>query len=561
MINLKLDGLDAIITNNRLRIRITKDAVVKNLELDHQELLNNLTGEPGDPDKSHSFYLDYHMNSKTVNMHVTQMRVVQDDSEMVHLVYIDDESKLGLKYHLIVRGDDTAIYGYVEAWNNSDETFEVNELRTVYRLDHNLFNIGYNSERIGHQPASAHMMEGKKLQDETYLMKDGSFYSNSNIYSKYDYSGYISENPFWGQYGKNYGLWFIPTDRSYFPSGPLNQDLLLHYDGLILNYLTGKHFGTGDMKVEPGWHKFYGPWCVLVTNGEDQIKQVQDRTNEEQEEWPYNWIKDKNYPLDLSQVTGKLTVAKSKPKEHFEVVLAKPSEDGTFMHQQTDYIYYGETDDNGNFTIDNVRPAEYTLYAYALGGRLVGMYHWDNIKVAEAVTEIGKVDIVDDHQKLIWQIGQSTHTTDGFKFSDQLRNHIWKDLVPNNLVYHIGSKSDDWYYLQNDGGTWKIEFDGKAIDRSKDSTLTLAFAGVTKKVMTDPRGTKVSINVNGQEQESHYYSENDSAGYRSALRGGNYELLQLTIPGKNIEPGKNEIAITTDGYLLYDTIKLEQEGE
>lgn len=563
MLNLKLDGSNATITNNQLKIVITKDAIVKNLKLYNKELLSNLTGEPGDPDKDHSFYLDYHMNSKTVNMHVTQMRVIQNDSNMIHLVYIDDKSQLGLKYHFIVRGDDNAIYGYVEAWNNSDETFEINELRTVYRLNHKLFNIGYNSERIGHQPASAHMMKGKKLQDETYLMEDGSFYSNSNIYSKYDYSGYTSENPFWGQYGNNYGLWFIPTDRSYFPSGPLNQDLLLHYDGLILNYLTGKHFGTGDMKIEPDWHKFYGPWCVLVTTGDgnSQIKEAKERVAKEQAAWPYSWVKDDNYPLNLGQVSGSLTYANAKPKEHFEVVLAQPSKDGTFMHQQTDYIYSSETDDEGIFTIDNIRPANYTLYAYALSGRLVGMFHWDKISVKESNNDIGNFDIADDHRKLVWQIGQSTHTTDGFKFSNQLRNHIWKDLVPNNLTYHIGSKSDDWYYLQNDGGTWTIVFDGKDIDKSKDAILTLAFAGLTKKVMTDPRGTKVKISLNGQEQDSQYYSENDSAGYRSALRGGNYELLTLNIPGAKINPGTNEISINTDGYLLYDTIKLEQEGE
>jgi len=561
MIKLKLDGSDAIITNNRLKIVLTKNAIIKSLELDHKELLNNLTGEPNDPDKSHSFYLDYHMNGKTVNMKTTQMRVIQDDSEMIHLVYIDDKSKLGLKYHFIIRGDDTAIYSYVEAWNNTDEPFEINELRTVYRLDHKLFNIGYNSERIGHQPLSAHMMEGTKLQDETYKMVDGSFYSNSDIYSKYDYSGYTSENPFWGQYGKDYGLWFIPTDRSYFPSGPLNQDLLLHYDGLILNYLTGKHFGTGDMRIDADWHKFYGPWCVLVTDGENQIADVKKRASDEHEDWPYDWIEDDNYPLNLGTVNGDLTVNEARPKDKYEIVLAKPSDNGTFMHQQCGYIYSGETDAKGHFSISNVRPDDYTIYVYAKSGSLVGMRHFDDIKVNEAINDIGKINIDTGSKQLIWQIGSSSHTTDGFKFSDQLRNHIWKDLVPNNLTYHIGSTSDDWYYLQNDGGIWRIIFNGDKIDKSKETTLTLAFAGVTKKVMTNPKGTQVEIGFNGQKLTAQYYKENDSAGYRSALRGGNYEMLNVSIPNDQINSDVNEITIKTDGYLMYDTIKMEQEGE
>ncbi|ASG79903.1 polysaccharide lyase family protein [Lactiplantibacillus pentosus] len=562
MLKLETNEMTAVITNNRLNLSLTKEGMVQSLKIDGQELLNNLTGEPGDPDKDHSFYLDYHMNGKTVNMKPVRMEVVEDSPEAAHVVYIDDQSDLGLAYHLIVRGDDTAIYGYVEAWSNTDHSFKVNELRTVYRLDHELFNIGYNAERIGHQPTSAHMMSGDKLQDETYVMADGSFYSNSKIYSKYDYAGYLSENPFWGQYGDKYGLWFIPADRSYFPSGPLNQDLLLHYDGLILNYMTAVHFGTGDIEINPGWHKLYGPWCVLVTNDTHPLPSVRKRVRQEQAAWPYQWVKDDNYPLSLATVTGQVTVGHQISDYPFEVVLAQPSQDGTFMHQREDYIYYAETDKHGRFEINNVRPGDYTVYAYAKGGTIVGMPHWDGAAVKTGHCDLGEYDIPDDDRQVIWQIGQSTHTTEGFKFSDQLRNHIWKDLVPNNLVYHIGRQtSDDWYYLQNDGGVWKIVFNGRLLNTNKDAYLSIAFAGVTKKVMTEPRGTRVEVDLNKQMLVTHYYERNDSAGYRSALRGGNYELLTVTITADQLKSGVNELAIKTDGYLLYDTLKLEQDRD
>ncbi|MFB9769237.1 polysaccharide lyase family protein [Lactiplantibacillus modestisalitolerans] len=554
--------MTAKITNAHLEVELTAKAMVGSLKLDGQELLNNLTGEPRDPDKDHSFYLDYHMNSKTVNMRPTKMEVIANTPEIAHVAYTDDQSDLGLRYHLIVRGDDKAIYGYVEAWNNSDQTLKIQELRTVYRLDHDLFNIGYNSERIGHQPSSAHMMTGEKLQDETYRMTDGSFYSNSAIYSKYDYAGYLSENPFWGQYGSKYGLWFIPTDRSYFPSGPLNQDLLLHYDGLILNYLTASHFGTGDTLVDPDWHKFYGPWCVLVTDQPHPLAAVKQRVKQEQAAWPYQWVQDDNYPLALGTASGQVTVDGQTPQDHYEVVLAQPSQNGeTFMRQRTGYIYYAETDDQGHFEINNVRPDNYTAYAYAKGGRLVGTYHWDDQSVAAGTNDLGALDIATDHAKLIWQIGTSTHTADGFKFSDQLRNHIWKDLVPNNLTYHVGEPSDDWYYLQNDGGVWRIIFNGRQLDPDKPAKLTIAFAAVTKKIMTEPMGTRVEVDLNNQTAATHYYEINDSAGYRSAVRGGNYNLLTIELAANQIHSGKNILAIKTDGYLMYDTIKLEQAGD
>lgn len=558
MLQLTTNGMTATIQNVHLEVALAENASVSSLKFDGVELLNNLTGEPRDPDKTHSFYLDYHMAGKTVNMNPSRMEVITDTPELVDVAYTDDTSVLGLTYHFVVREDDPAIYGYVEAWNNTNQSIEVNELRTVYRLDHNLFDIGYNAERQGKQPTSAHMMAGEKLQDETYRMQDGSLYTNSDIYSKYDYAGYLSENPLWGQYGHDYGLWFIPVDASYFPSGPLNQDLLVHYDGLILNYMTGSHFGTGNITIAPGWHKFYGPWCVLVTHGKNLVATAQKRAVEEQAAWPYPWLNNAAYPKALSRLSGALTLSATAPATPFIVVLAKPSADGTFMHQQGGYIYYSKTDTNGHFEFDRVRPDTYTLYAYADGGSMVGMQHLDGVVVSGKDATI-PTWALKPQAPVCWQIGSSTHTTDGFVFSSQLRNHIFKDLVPANLTYHVGRPKERWYYLQNDAGVWQIKFAGDTVEINREAMLHIAFAGVTKKVMTEPRGTEVVVTLNGQPLTSARF-DNDSAGYRSALRGGNYELLEATIPAGMLWADTNTIGITTDGYLLYDTVLMTQEA-
>lgn len=559
MLQLTTKGLTAHIQNAHLAIELAENASVSSLKYDGVELLNHLTGEPRDPDKDHSFYLDYHMAGKTVNMQPSKLKVVKHTDDLVDLAYTDDTSALGLTYHFVVVGDEPVIYGYVEAWSNTDQPIVVNELRTVYRLDHDLFDIGYNAERQGKQPTSAHMMTGEKLQDETYRMADGSLYTNSQIYSKYDYAGYLAENPLWGQYGSEYGLWFMPNDASYFPSGPLNQDLLLHYDGLILNYLTGSHFGTGNITINPGWRKFYGPWAVLVTKGGDQVATAQKQAAKEQAAWPYAWLDAPEYPQQLTKVSGTVTLGGQTPDTPWEVVLAKPSKDGTFMHQQGGYIYYAPTDAQGHYVIDRVRPDTYTLYAYAKGGSVVGMQHLDGVVVAGDAVTVPTWDLTRPSAKVLWQIGESTHTTEGFVFSDQLRNHVFKDLVPNNLTYHIGQAGERWYYLQNDGGVWQVAFNGDNIAADKPVKFTIAFAGVTKKVMTEDRGTKVAVTLNGAPLATQYYPTNDSAGYRSALRGGNYALLEATIDAGVLQAGTNTLAITTDGYVLYDTLLLTQE--
>lgn len=39
----------------------------------------------------------------------------------------------------------------------------------------------------------------------------------------------------------NFGAWLITPNKSFMVQALLNQDLMIHYDGLILNYLFSEH--------------------------------------------------------------------------------------------------------------------------------------------------------------------------------------------------------------------------------------------------------------------------------------------------------------------------------
>ncbi len=198
---LEVEGLRCKLQNKYLTIAFSESAKAESLIFNGTELLEYLDGAENDPDKKNSFYCDYHTEQGVCNMKPDTLKVIDDGEYVIHVAYMDTTSPLKLEYHIILEADDTAVYGYVVAENDNDNIM-LDELRTVYRLDSKLFQVSYTNERQGIQPRAQYLAQNKRLQDETFWLEDGSKYSNSHVYSKYDYAGYFSANSFWGQYGE-----------------------------------------------------------------------------------------------------------------------------------------------------------------------------------------------------------------------------------------------------------------------------------------------------------------------------------------------------------------------
>jgi rhamnogalacturonan endolyase len=187
-------------------------------------------------------------------------------------------------------------------------------MRTMYRLDRDIFDWAYVSERTGQQPRYAELVQYPSVQDETWKMPDGS------IYQKYDYSGYMAENPIWGHYGHGFGVWFMPVRTEDYADGPLRQDLMVHQDALILNYFQGAHYGGGGPGDFKNDEKLFGPWFTYVNTGEAAavIADAKKKAAAEQAKWPYRWMAEPLYPLDRTRVTGRVSVP------HAMIVLGAP---------------------------------------------------------------------------------------------------------------------------------------------------------------------------------------------------------------------------------------------
>ncbi len=540
------------LANGLISITFGSDGSATSLIKNGRELVHNLNGIVGrDPDRQRTWYIDY--NAGRGRLVADTIRVVKATPEMAHIAVIDSgaTSTFYLEHHILLLRGESGLYGYVICRNPKHARLG-GEMRSMYRLDRDIFDWAYVSERTGQQPRYADLVKLPSVQDETWKMPDGS------IYQKYDYSGYLAENPMWGHYGHGFGVWFMPVSTEYYAGGPLRQELLVHQDAVFLNSFQGAHYGGGGPGAFTGDQKLFGPWFTYINTGEPaaMIADAKKKAQTEQARWPYRWMDEPLYPLKRTRVTGQLKVTGGQSAAGAMVVLAKP---GVEIYKQAgDFIFYAKADSAGRFTLPHVRPGTYAFYAYATQGSITGQMELDNVAIQGATQHLGQVLWSPTHYAtLLWQIGKADRMSGEFKYGDELRNIKWIGMVPADLTFTIGKsrERDDWYFAQGKPGNWDVAF---TLDRVPAGTahLTVAIAGVSQ----NPR---LTVSVNGSAIKSLAYG-NDAATYRAGLRGARYQLEDISFPASLLQGGANTVrfamtAAGRNGGIMYDTIKLEIE--
>ncbi len=451
-----------VIDNGLLKITFGKDAngdfsatsVIKN----GTELAHNLHGvEPRDVDRYRTFYLDYgagggHLQCDTV-------RVVKNTPDLAHFAVIDSHNSTKLDHHFIMMKGQSGIYDYVIIQTNPGGGGRGGggEMRTMYRYDRDILDWAWCVERTGQQPKYADLQKMEELQDETWRLPDGT------AYQKYDYCAYYSESPMWGHYGHGLGVFFMPVSTESYAGGPLRQELIVHQDALILYYIGGGHFGGGGGAPGRTGEKIHGPWYLYFAAGPTPDAMIKDALKvaaEEKAKWPFQWMDEPLYPLKRTTVTGQLKVTDGRSAGGAWVVLAQPGRD--VYNQSGDYIFNVKADQDGKFSLPNVRAGTYALRAWANQGSITQELIKEGVEVKGDKLDLGIVEWTPTHHNnLLWQIGKSDRMSGEFKFGDQLRSMMWVDKVPTNLTFTIGKSKDsqDWYYAQTQVGHWDVNFD------------------------------------------------------------------------------------------------------
>jgi rhamnogalacturonan endolyase len=487
--------------------------------------------------------------------------------------------------HFVIRSGVSGLYVYtVNSHPASYPSLSVGEWRMVWSPAETpndfLDTIYIDQARHWQIPAPGDVSQPVNGPKEVTLFTTGSWAGRMDC--KYMYAASYTDIGTWGfaSSSKHLGEFVVLPSEEFFNDGPNKQDLTAAI-GTILLHLNMNHYDGTGFTIPQGkaWTKFYGPWLLYVNDkstGDECWHDAQARVKTEASQWPYDWIKNPDYPLahQRGDVTGQLVVHDPlKPQltaANAWVGLSPPPDkpNGGFQYEATGYQFWTRTDEQGNFNLAHVRPGTYTLYAYTNG--IVGQFEKPNVTVtAGGKLALGSINWNVPHpgHEIAWEIGIPDRSAAEFGHGkDYYQPLLYQKLpeeIPEPLDFTIG-KSDpatDWFYAQSRHGTegkgaaqhWRIHFN---LDRAPTgpATLTLAIAGADR--------ARIGIEAN----DAHITSvsppvEGGNGLVREAVHT-KYSVLYVPIAAGHLQAGQNTITLSQESggdasYVMYDYLNLE----
>lgn len=407
---------------------------------------------------------------------------------------------------------------------------------------------------------------------------------------KYMYSASFWDIDAWGFAGERskIGAWMVLGSREFFNDGPMQADLHTQ-SGLNEIQFNQIHYNGSGLNIPQGmeWKKIYGPillYCNSSPDGADACwEEAKRQAKAEQAAWPYAWLTNTLYPLKSQRgtVAGRFIVTDSlKPNvtsSNAWVGLAQPEANGNWQFDNKNYQFWVHADSNGRFSIPNVRPGTYTLYAFTTGA--VGEFSQADVTVKAGETaNLGDVVWRVPHpgSRIAWEIGVPDRTAKEFRHGhDYYLPYLWEKFsseMPNPLDYMVGVSdwSKDWNYVQcgylKDNvwtpWKWRIHFTLTNLPASGDATLTIAYASANRAhteiyVNSDKMFTMVRPSVDG-----------GNALIREGIHA-KYCVERVAIPVSLLKNGTNTISLVNSlgpksplpfTHVMYDYLDLELPG-
>ncbi|XP_004288871.1 PREDICTED: probable rhamnogalacturonate lyase B-like [Fragaria vesca subsp. vesca] len=427
---------------------------------------------------------------------------------------------------------------------------------------------------------------------------------------KYQYScenqnlrvhGWICKDP-------HVGFWQITPSDEFRSGGPLKQNLTSHVGPICLAMFLSAHYSGEDLvlKLKPDepWKKVFGPVFIYLNSSSDEKdssplwEDAKKQMMTEVQSWPYEFPASSDFPTSKQRgnVSGGILVRDGFVSDHHilgdgaYVGLAPPGDVGSWQRDCKGYQFWTRVDENGYYSIKNIREGNYNLYAWVPG--FIGDYRYG---VAINITpgcDIQLGDLVYEPPRdgpTLWEIGFPDRTATGFyvpdpnpKYINKLYvNHpdrfrqwgLWEryaELYPKeDLVYTIGTSdySKDWFFAQvtrkKDDGTyqgtsWKINFQIDNVNQTKTHKLRVALA--TANI------AELQIRVNDSNADTPLFTTgvigHDNAICRHGIHGL-YRLYSINVPGTLLAKGDNTVfltqAMSTSPFvgIMYDYIRLE----
>lgn len=498
-----------------------------------------------------------------------------------------DDNAYDVSLHHVLRREDSGFYSY--AIFDHPKTYPqtgIGQSRMVFRLRDDVFDfIQIDEQRRRPMPPSDTPTEtlGPK---ESLRFTAGPF--KGQITDKYHHFVDAGDHFVHGWTGtkSHIGCWQINASNEDHNGGPTAQHNTAHWGRLMFHILTDGHYGGSGVDIPAGaaWQKIYGPWLIYANSGGDNDALWADAKKKaaiERAAWPYAWMNQPSYPPagDRGAVTGRLHLvdpqdgAVSAARAWVGLAAASPD----WQQQSDGYQYWARAAADGSFTIQNVRPGTYTLYAFT--GGVMDEFRRDGVRVAAGAArplELGTLEWPAVHfgQK-VWQIGTPDRTAKEFGHGDDFRHWgLWNEYpkdFPDGLNFVIGKSHErtDWNFaqgtVQKDGqwvGTaWNVRFDlpasfaTAATSSKQQAVLRIAIAAANN--------AELHVLVNGTDFARLGKIGQDNALARAGIHG-QYHLRDVKFDASLLKPG-GENVITLDNrattspfrMVMYDCLRLE----
>jgi rhamnogalacturonan endolyase len=491
---------------------------------------------------------------------------------------------------------DHGLYTYaIFTHSKTDPAAEIGESRFGAKLNGRVFDwLSIDENRNMKMPTGYDWDHGSPLNmKEARRMTTG--IDAGHAEHKYDYSACQFNIPAygWSSDTQHIGLYFINPSNEYLSGGPTKYELTGHLDDnpggdpTLLNYWRGSHYGGSTCAVPANeqWQKVVGPMMIYLNSGstpKDMFKDAFAQAGKEADAWPYDWVKDADYPhqSERGEVRGQLVVndpLAPTPIGKFHnllVGLAYPDSSSGIIWQNDakHYEFWVRGNEDGSFAIPKIRPGLYELHAIADG--ILGEFSAANIRVEPGKTiDLGRLEWKPlRFGQQLWDIGIPNRNGSEFLKGDDYFHWgmylEYSKLFPNDVNYTIGQSDfrKDWYFeqvphvIQDDGTgraqgrstTWTIHFNLSDTLHGQ-ATLRLAICGVGART--------IAVSAN-----DHPVGVISGLIYNATINrdgiGGSWVEKDLTFDASRMTAGQNTLTLTipagglTAG-IIYDYLRLE----
>ncbi|XP_050234872.1 uncharacterized protein LOC126683076 isoform X2 [Mercurialis annua] len=508
-----------------------------------------------------------------------------------------------------------AIYEHLQEW----PAFDLDNTRIAFKLRKDKFDyMAIADERQRYMPSPDDRVVGRGqplAYPEAVLLVDPiEPQFRGEVDDKYAYSCESRESGVhgWISTESAVGFWLITPSAEFRSGGPLKQFLTSHVGPTTLSVFHSTHYAGADMiitfEANESWKKVYGPVFIylnsLSTEG-DPLSLWDDAKEQMLHEvqcWPYEFPASEDFPrLDQrGNVCGRLLVMDTCvsddniPADEAYVGLAPVGDVGSWQTESKGYQFWAKADEYGFFTINNVRPGDYNLYAWVPG--FIGDYKTETVISISNGSFIDVGELVYEPPRngsTLWEIGIPDRSAAEFYVPDPNPNYInklylnhtdryrqyglwerYSELYPDeDLVFTVGTDdyTKDWFFAQvtrknnnsidnlYQGTTWKIQFELEGVDQSSIYKLRLALA--TANV------AELQVRINdGNLNSSAVFSTGkigkDNTIARHGIHGL-YRLFNVDVAGTQLLEGNNTIFLTQANHvspfqgIMYDYIRLE----